>query len=530
MLIKKSFLKKYDAYLIIVLALIFTLVNLPFISIIPFQINTDEIAHIYFARVNATQINPFAMSGYFYMPAADFILVAWLTKLLGGITIVNGRIINALVGIAIVIFAFLFFRLFSNKKISFIAACLLGFNHAFIAFNRMAVVHNHALLVEIIALFLLLKGVLDKSILYIYLGGLALGFSIYTYFPGRVTLFLWILLLLILFLYFKKYGFNFIFKAVALSLIGFIFVAGIVLVYSVNNSESATGYARAQILLFQEGRELQQEWVGAQTISEGIRKNITNGITAFNNQIHDLGYIYPNYNHGFLDPISGILIWFGFISLLLKRQKNEAETFIIGGFLLIWLGLSFLTTKNPNYGRLPVILPFSSYLITWAIDTLINLLKNIFKKNNINTVLATNYLTILMVLAIVCLNLTIFGDFVKKGWKEGNDVAGTGWFVQTRKDLPQYSFYLVADKQFPYYSWADEWQWRGWITIFASEKQNVTVLSPKDYISKLDKPPFSLFMSDKLWLQSETEFAAIYPNYQIYKIKPDGSLVAIEIK
>lgn len=514
---------KKDIVCILILLAVFVPIYTLFLYEIPYQVNTDEIAHMFFSKLQVDKkvMNPFSMSGYFYMPAADFLLVGWAAQFLGGINLVNGRIISGLIGVFIVVFSYLFFRVFSTQKIALIATILLASNHTFIAFNRMAVIHNHALLIEVMALFFLFKGVINKSKIFMFIGGLMTGLSFYTYFPGRVTVFLWILFPAILLLYFRaKYQISLIFKLVAVSLLGVILVVVMPVISSVNNSEAATDYARHQILLFPEGRKLQQEWIHSPTIFEGIKINIINGITVFNNKIHDLGYIYPNYNHGFLDPISGILIWVGFLTLLVKTKKSEAEMFILGGFLLIWLGLTFLTTKNPNYGRLLVILPFVAYLIAWAIETI----SKIFQQQS------QKLISVLTILVIFSVNLVIFADFIYEGQNKGNDVGGTGRFVEARKHISGYKFYLSADKTYPYYSWADQWQWRGWISFFAKEDQSVEVLSAFGFISRLGEIPFTVFMSKPLWEQSKTEFVLKYPNLQIHNIKPDGSLLAIEVK
>jgi len=48
-------------------------------------------------------------------------------------------------------------------------------------------------------------------------------------------------------------------------------------------------------------------------------------------------------------------------------------------------------------------------------------------------------------------NLAIFGDFVHKGWTQGNDVGATGRYVAARQGDPDYRFYLAASAAYPYF-------------------------------------------------------------------------------
>ncbi len=55
-------------------------------------------------------------------------------------------------------------------------------------------------------------------------------------------------------------------------------------------------------------------WVFESTVAGGMWKNISWGLTAFNNKIADHGFIYENKGHGFVDPLTGIFLWVGVLA------------------------------------------------------------------------------------------------------------------------------------------------------------------------------------------------------------------------
>ena len=111
----------------------------------------------------------------------------------------------------------------------------------------------------------------------------------------------------------------------------------------------------------------------ADSISEGIEKNIVWGLTAFNTDRVDEAFIYPNFGHGIVDPLTGALLWLGVLTVLLRaifRRGPPWSIFPLVGFLLLWLVFAFLVGQAPDYPRMLVILPFVAYLVTEGIRLL----------------------------------------------------------------------------------------------------------------------------------------------------------------
>lgn len=505
---------------------------------VPLQVNTDEIATMEFEKILTDQRTPdlLGVSNYFGFPSFIFIVLGWLGKALGGINLVNMRTIHALSGLTIIILTYVFFRTFTAMFYAAGAAIIVGSNHALLAISRMAIRDNSGLLVELSALTLLFYGLQKKSPFVAFLGGVVTGLSFYTYFPSRITIILWLSFVAALALLFKsKIELNDLRRLAFVSLLGFLLVVAPIGVDSLRGSSESLDYAREQLLVFPEGRAFQQSWVGAGSTAEGVKINIVQGIGTFNNNVSDHANIYVNPGHSFVDPATGVLIWIGlaFTSLqIVFRSRKRVEDFLmIGSFLLLWLTFAFLINKAPAYTRLLVILPFVAYLAFEGLKTISNMAAALVGKvrpeaspNIVRTAVICLGLS-----AIVIWNLTIYGDFVQEGFAKGDDVGGTARYVESRRDIHNYSFYLAASNEYPYYSWGEPWQWEGWVGFFAADDHRVQVLSPKDFVDEIGDPPFTIFMGQNLWKESQFVLANLYPAYVVHSIKPDASLIAVEV-
>ena len=124
---------------------------------------------------------------------------------------------------------------------------------------------------------------------------------------------------------------------------------------------------RQTLMLYEDGRVHQQQWVGAKTQWEGFWINVKYGLGTFNNTVMDHAWIYKNAGHGFADPLTGILLWLGAGVVgvgLVRRRAGPGALLMLLSFVVLWLSFAFIVNEAPNYTRLLVVVPFSAYLVT----------------------------------------------------------------------------------------------------------------------------------------------------------------------
>jgi hypothetical protein len=140
--------------------------------------------------------------------------------------------------------------------------------------------------------------------------------------------------------------------------LGFIISAGPMAIATWQAPPAQYTYTGTVTIFTAAGQEILRGWEGTTDTGQALLKNLVKGLGTFNNNLPDHGNIYVNPGYGFVDPLTGILLWGGVISMWGRRRPRELHLLALTGFLVIWLSLSFFTTKNPSYSRLLVILPF----------------------------------------------------------------------------------------------------------------------------------------------------------------------------
>ncbi len=505
------------------LILVFAPIYFLGLSSVPYQMNTDELTITYFSKQLAHKnTDIFSLSSYFYFPTFIFALWGWLARLLGGVTVYHIRILHALSGLCIIAASYFFFRLFWGRLLAISGAVLVGSNHALLAISRMAMRDNVALLIEVVSLSLLLRGFQKKSFFETFLGGAMAGLGFYNYFPARIVIFLWLLFLLSMAMFFRgKYPFVTLFKNGSVSFFGFLVVIIPLGIATLKTPGFGAVYSREQIMIFSEGQKLQKSWNNSGTIIEAFYDNVKKGLLVFNENSHDHGYIYPNYGHGFVDPISGILLWIGLVFFLFKLKKRPEEMLIVGSFLFLYFFYALFLTKNPNYTRYLLLLPFVAGLIIGGLERMGSFLESFVPYFG-------RTLVVLIIVAGALSNFQIFYDFVSEGFVKGNDVGGTARYIEERFLQKPYTFYLVADSVYPFYSWGAPHLWKTWMEVSLMRGQNAEVIDPESVLTYYQRP-FTIFMNQTLWARRRDQFKELYPAFEIRPIKPDGSLLAIEV-
>lgn len=531
-----------DWCLLLTLLAIFAPVYLLETFDIPVQVNTDELtislASEWMSSLPSWDI--FSPSDYFAFPSLQFQLFGFLGRLAGGINLHNMRLIHAIFGLSIVAVSYWFLRAVFSRAPAFAGAVLLGSNHALIAISRMAMRDNSALLLELGALAFLVRGLKQGRSAYSYLGGALAGATFYFYEPGRLTMFVWIAGLLTVAVLGRRRKVSAIdWRQVVSSLLAFAAVITPLIAASVQFGfePEAFHYQREQLLFTPEGLQLQQAWVQADSLAEAVRINILQGLTTFNNRVHDHGYIYFNPGHGFVDSITGVLLWIGLIWGLSRfNGRRSVDALLLApGLLIPWLVYSFLTIKAPSYTRLLVTLPFVAYYATRGLVFLSGRVGSMLEARGfrLRDLRPASVIAALIVIAIFGWNLSAFADFVLTGIREGEEVGSTGRYVDARRYEWEHKFYLASDENYPYAPYGNDiepWRWVEWLEFFAEEEQPIEVVPP-EIVGRMQRdPPFSVFMISDLWYEVAEGFTANYPNRQVHPLLANGSLLAIEVQ
>ena len=172
--------------------------------------------------------------------------------------------------------------------------------------------------------FLLLRGLRHDHPLLTFLGGIVAGLEFYVYFPGRAIFLLWLLFLAGLALWFRK--------SIPVGRVAgwarsppasVVVTAGPVVVAGLQVRPELREQQRLALLVFSEAREIQKEWVFSDSVTGESEKNISYGLLAFNSDRSDRGD-FLNLGHGFVDPLTGLLLWIG-AGVVLVRLVHAAR-------------------------------------------------------------------------------------------------------------------------------------------------------------------------------------------------------------
>ena len=502
----------------------------------PVQVSSDETAIMDVARQYAAQpnVDPFGLSTYLARPALLFLAWGDLGELIGGIDLFHMRLLHGAFGLLTIGASYLLFRQLLPRGWAVFAACVLGFSHAFFMISRLAMRENTAVLLEVIALALLLWGLRNDHMLSTFLGGFVAGLCFYVYFPARATFFVWVLFLIVLGVLFRsEFPARRIAKAGLIGSVGFLLMASPVVIAESKQPDTPGSLPQKEtLLIYPEARELQRTWVFESTVAGGMWKNISWGLTTFNNKIADHGFIYENKGHGFVDPLTGIFVWVGVLAVgirLFRRRGDPGELLALCGFIVLWLSFAFLINKAPNYTRLLITLPFVAYFVAVTTRFLagrVQLLAADWRPQWADR--ARMGFVGVTITALAALNLAIAWDFIQEGRKNGEPIGSTGRYIESHRDVPGKKFYLAADDgSYMYYTFGNSFSDR--LRLFAHDGQVGQNILPGNLNGFEASPPFAIFMTRALWTVAERDLMASYPNAQLHDVMPDGSRVVLEV-
>jgi hypothetical protein len=282
------------------------------------------------------------------------------------------------------------------------------------------------------------------------------------------------------------------------------------------------GGQRVSLMIFPEGRAEQKAWVFANSEWDGWKTNVRMGLETFNGKDVDHGWIYVNPGHGFVDPVTGIVLWLGLglvgVALIRRRRDDPGALLMLFGFLLLYLSFAFVVNKAPNYTRLLVTLPFVAYFVTEAVRWAANRWRSVR--------FAPQILVAGVLAAVVVLNLSAGWDFIQQGRHDGDPIGSTVRYVSAHKNIPGERFYVASSESAPYYVWG-----AGWARLqpFARPDQLPPLVDPSQVRTFQAAPPFALLMRREVWMPAAAELGARYPRGRLRNISPDGTRVVLEV-
>ena len=502
----------------------------------PFQVGSDEIVVMTASERWGSKAgaDPFGLSDLFQFPALVFIVFGKLGQLIGDIDLGTMRLVHGAFGLLAIAASYALFRQLLPRRWAVFAALVLGLTHSFFMFSRMAYWVNVPVLVEVVALALLLQGLRREAMAPTFLGGLAAGLGYYVYYPGRFAIVVWLVFLVCLAVVFRKdWPLSKLSRFGLVAAIGFVLMVGPIFIAERTAPAESVGHIRTELLLFPEGRELQQSWVFASSEWEGVRTNIVNGLTTFNNNKVDHSWLYPNYGHGLIDPLAGGLLWLGIAITVVALIRHRADPWVllpVAGFVTIWLVLSFVVNKAPNYPRLLIVLPFVAFFVTQAVRFFAETITRWGKRRGAAWApYAAAAFAVAILVALGSWNLSIGYDFIQRGEREGNDLGGTGRYMEDHREPADKAFYLAAGDRYPYFSWGWPSMWTEWMRMFAHDDQVTTVIAPRRVAGFRADHPFAIFMSRQLWTERGAPLQRRYPAGRVHDVMPDGRLIVFDV-
>jgi 4-amino-4-deoxy-L-arabinose transferase-like glycosyltransferase len=488
----------------------------------PVQVSSDEVAIMDVSRQAAQSgnLDPLGTSWYLNRPALLFEGWGELGQALGGVDLFHMRLLHALVGLLVIAASYALFRQLLPRRWAVFAAFVLGISHSFFMISRLAMRENTAVLVVVVGLTLLLWGLRNDHALSTFLGGVVAGLGYYVYEPGRVAFLLWVLFLAGLIVFFRReVPVRTVLKLGAIAAAAFVLTVGPIGIADAKIPPGQWNPQHDSLLIYPEARVAQQNWVFASSEWAGYLKNVKFGLSTFNNTVEDHSWIYANRGHGFVDPLTGVLLWLGagIVAVgLVRRRRAPGALLMLGSFVALWLGLALLINKAPNYTRLLVTLPFVAYLVTEAVRWLAGRWRTVPR--------AAAIIVGLTAVVLVAWNLAIAWDFVDEGRVRGQDIGTTVRYVDSHEGSGE-RFY-IAQPYFEYEPGSPD----GRLRSFADDPRQVPPpIDSAQLPNFVGTPPFALFMTRVTWKPVSTQLALRYPSGRIRNVTPDGVRVVFEV-
>lgn len=409
--------------------------------------------------------------------------------------------------ISIFISYFLFQRIFFDRFHASVTTLLLAGSHILFAESHIGHLINLAVLVEVLSLLFLFISQQQRSMLFAFTGGVVAALGWIVYHPAKAVIIIWLLSLVVIYIgsRCKLFTVEKLPHITIATLIGFgmavtPFIVGNLIL---RNTTESMYYNKIEneVLFFSRAREHQKWIIGAETQLEGYTRNIINGLTAFNKRgTHADGeeFFLTHYNIPkniyFIDPLTGVFLWIGVLSVLLlnfhKRMRQRVELVIIlTCFIALLFTFSFLITTAPNWPRLLITLPFVVVLTVFGVHSVTQYLLNFLPYKIYHDILGKICVGGVATV-IVCINIHYASKYITNASYENSPIAETTYYIHTQSKQGPKNIYVYNERtgQHRQKLWnTQDWQ-RLWFNLFTVTDQSFELkeLTIPEYIERKD--------------------------------------------
>jgi hypothetical protein len=534
-----------------IIAIVVPLAPLYLVSLyeIPWEVNTDEAAMIWaYRQAVADQIpNIFGLSAYWGFPNLLYLGYGQLAEMLGGISLLHSRLAHAITGLIALATIYMFIAVFSaNRTLATVGTYLVGVNHSFIMISRMALRNHSSVITESLSLALFAKGWLSDCPFLTFAGGIFAGLAYFAYYPSRIAIILWTAFLV------AGTIFRFLPAKKALKL-GSIAIAGwLVLVvphavamqFDSDRLKAHFEFTKNITILTAEGRTTAAQRQNAGNADQSVLTNIREGLTAFNSFTTDRSGIYCNPGFGFLDPVTGAMMWLGVLVAFVNRSRFQCA-FALFYCGILWMMYSFVLNKAPDYTRMAILLPFIGWFTAMGLLAISRAIARLRQISAPAAAARVRIWTFAVALSLITgINLAYACVFAVRSFNEvynleQKGVGETARFIESHPETGR-RFYLISDYGHMYYTWCEPKYWYAWLAAFiphgrdfGPKGQSVAVLAASEFKPELfDLPGATAFMHKRTWQQLSARFSAQltgrFRELRVHQLSKDGNLVAIE--
>jgi 4-amino-4-deoxy-L-arabinose transferase-like glycosyltransferase len=135
------------------------------------------------------QVQSLISVGWYHLPMLSFVWHA-VSMIIFGDTVYGLRMSSVIVGTLTLIPFYALTRLLFNRNTALLATFLLAVAHSFIALNRLGINYTQTTLFEVVAFYLLFRGLRSRRWWDFALSGLFLGVGLYLYYASRLVPFI----------------------------------------------------------------------------------------------------------------------------------------------------------------------------------------------------------------------------------------------------------------------------------------------------------------------------------------------------